>query len=39
MKMKAGLLLNMVLRIRPLTFNNKVLRLSGSPFVVGTTSP
>ena len=38
-KSKAGLLLNAVLRIRPLTFINEVLRLSGSPFVASTVSP
>ena len=39
MKPKAGLLLNTVLCIRPLTFINEVLRLSGSPFVTSTASP
>ena len=36
---KAGLLLNAVLCIRPLTFINKALRLSSSPFVASTASP
>ena len=39
MKPKAGLLLNAVLRICPLTFINEAVRLSGSPFVAGTVSP
>ena len=38
-KPKAGLLLNVVLRIRPLTFTNEALRLSGSPFLASTASP
>ena len=38
-KLKASLLLNELLRIHPLTFINKVLRLSGSPFVASTASP
>ena len=38
-KLKASLLLNAPLRIRPLTFINEALRLSGSPFVASTTSP
>ena len=38
-KLKAGLLLNAVLRIHPLTFINKALRLSGSPFVASIVSP
>ena len=38
-KLKAGLLLNASLRIRPLTFINEVLRLLGSPFVASTASP
>ena len=38
-KPKAGLLLNAVLHIHPLTFINEALRLSGSPFVAGTASP
>ena len=38
-KLKVGLLLNALLCIRPLTFINKALRLSGSPFVVSTASP
>ena len=36
-KPKAGLLLNAVLCIRPLTFINEALRLSGSCFVASTT--
>ena len=38
-KPKAGRLLNAVLRIRPLTFINEVLRLSGSSFPASTASP
>ena len=39
-KLKAGLLLNALLRIHPLTFSiNEVLRLSGSPFVASTAIP
>ena len=38
-KLKAGLLLNMLLRIRPLTFINEALHISGSPFVASTVSP
>ena len=38
-KLKASLLLNALLRIRPLIFINEVLRLSGSPFVASTASP
>ena len=38
-KLKAGLLLNALLCICPLTFINEVLRLSGSPFVASITSP
>ena len=38
-KLKAGLLLNVLLCIHPLTFINEALRLSGSPFVAITTSP
>ena len=38
-KLKASLLLNVLLHIRPLTFINKALRLSGSPFVASTASP
>ena len=34
MKLKAGCLLNVLLRIRPLTFINEALRLDGSPFVL-----
>ena len=37
-KLKASLLLNASLRIRPLTFINETLRLSGSPFEAGTAS-
>ena len=37
-KLKAGLLLNASLRIRPLTFINEALRLSGSAFVSSITS-
>ena len=39
MKLKASLLLNAVLHIRPLTFINEALRLLGSPFVASTASP
>ena len=35
-ELKAGLLLNASLRIRPLTFINEALHLSGSPFVAST---
>ena len=38
-KPKAGLLLNVVLHICPLTFINEALCFSGSPFVAGTASP
>ena len=38
-KLKAGFLLNALLCIRPLTFINKVLRLSDSPFVASTALP
>ena len=38
-KLKVSLLLNVSLRIHPLTFINEVLRLSGCPFVASTTSP
>ena len=38
-KLKAGLLLNVSLCIRPLTFINEVLCLSGSPFLTSTMSP
>ena len=38
-KPKACLLLNALLHIYPLTFINKVLCLSGSPFVASTASP
>ena len=38
-KLKASLLLNALLRIRPLTFINEALSLLGSPFVASTTSP
>ena len=38
-KLKVNLLLNASLCIRPLTFINEVLRLSGSPFVASTASP
>ena len=36
-KLKASLLLNMSLYIRPLTFINEALRFSGSSFVASTT--
>ena len=39
MELKVSLLLNVSLRIRPLTFINEALRLSGSPFVASTASP
>ena len=39
MKLKVGLLLNALLRIRPFTFINKMLCLSDSPFVANTVSP
>ena len=38
-KLKAGLLLNVLLHIRPLTFINEALCLSGSHFVASTASP
>ena len=38
-KLKASLILNMSLRIRPLIFINEVLRLSASSFVASTASP
>ena len=38
-KLKVSLLLNVSLRICPLTFINEALRLSGSPFVASTASP
>ena len=38
-KPKAGLLLNEVLHIRPLTFINEEHHLSDSPFVASTVSP
>ena len=38
-KLKAGLLLNASLHIRPFTFINEASRLSGSPFVASTASP
>ena len=38
-KLKAGLLLNVLLRICPLTFINEALCLSGSRFVASTVSP
>ena len=38
-KLKAGLLLNASLRIRLLTFINKAIRLSSSPFVASTAAP
>ena len=38
-KLKAGLLLNVSVRIHLFTFINEVLRLSGSPFVASTVSP
>ena len=37
-KLKVSLLLNVSLRIRPLTFINEALRLSGSPFAANTAS-
>ena len=39
MKLKAGLLLNVLLHIPLLTFTNEAFRLSGSPFVASTASP
>ena len=39
MKLKVGLLLNALLRIRPFTFINEAFCLSGSPFVASTASP
>ena len=38
-KLKVSFLLNVSLRICPLTIINEALRLSGSPFVASTTSP
>ena len=38
-KLKVSLLLNVSLCIRPLTFINEALCLSGSPFVASTASP
>ena len=38
-KLKASLLLNLSLRICPLTFINVAHRLSSSPFIASTTSP
>ena len=38
-KLKVSLLLNVSLRICPLTFINEALRLLGSPFVASTASP
>ena len=38
-KLKAGLLLNASLCIRPLTFINEVFHISGSSFVASTASP
>ena len=38
-ELKVSLLLNVSLRIRPLTFIYEVLRLSGSLFVASTASP
>ena len=38
-ELKVSLLLNVSLRIRPLTIINEALRLSGSPFVASTASP
>ena len=38
-KLKAGLLLNASLRIRPLPFKNEALCLSDSPFVASAASP
>ena len=38
-KLVAGLLLNALVHIRPLTFINEALCLSGSPFVASTASP
>ena len=38
-KLKAGRLLNVSLRIHPLTFLNEAFRLLGSPFVASTVSP
>ena len=37
-KLKVSLLLNVSLRIRPLTFINEALRLLGSPFAASTAS-
>ena len=38
-ELKADLLLNALLHIRPLTFVNEVLHLSRSPFLASTISP
>ena len=38
-KLKVSLLLNVSLRIRPLTFINEALRLLDSPFTASTASP
>ena len=38
-ELKVSPLLNVSLRICPLTFINEALRLSGSPFVASTASP
>ena len=38
-QIKVSLLLNMSLSIRPLTFINEALRISGSPFAASTASP
>ena len=38
-KLKVSLLLNVSLRIRPLTFINEALRIFGSPFAASTASP
>ena len=38
-KLKASRLLNVLLRIHPLTFLNEAFCLSGSPFVASTASP
>ena len=38
-KLKAGLFLNVSLHIRPLTFLNEALHLSGSLFVASTVLP
>ena len=39
MKLKAGFLLYVSIRIHPLPFIVEALRLSGSPFVASTASP